>query len=291
MNKVTLAIVPLLLLTACGSENEQPLEKTSPAQSNPPTAKSPGQNCGSDFYTERSLNKFEFSSVFWQVEGSRLQSKPEFRFYADNRSLSATHTISSDKTLCLLAASVFGSISAEVWDGEDNASFKKGELYYYAPEFKFQTNLPDIASLKDWRSKGKPERITQPLENVNLTIHHRNKDNNLITFGDLQTNLNPVALNCDQTEFDITLSLKKVSDIALATLQPSYCETQIIGKNTETYCLSAGFSQDIRLESCKFDSTKVALPDQRGNKTSVEVSGLVKFSEMSADLQITGINL
>ncbi|KZN33560.1 hypothetical protein N480_23855 [Pseudoalteromonas luteoviolacea S2607] len=293
MKQATLALVPLLLLSACGGENDSPLQRDNSSNPDTPTAQNPstGQDCGANFSAERSLNKFEFSSVFWQVEGERLQSKPEFRLYADSRSLGATHTITSDKTLCLLAASVFGSISAETWDGEDNASFKKGELYYYAPEFKFKTSLPDIASLTDWRSKSQPEKITQSLESVNLTIHYRDRDNNLITLGDPQTNMNSIILSCDQTEFDISLSLQQVANSALATLDPAYCETQTIGNEAQTFCLSAGFEQDIKLESCKFDLTKVSLPDQRGNKTSVQVSGLLEFEQANAELKISDIDL
>ncbi|KZN33359.1 hypothetical protein N474_17090 [Pseudoalteromonas luteoviolacea CPMOR-2] len=293
MKQATLAIVPLLFLTACGGENDTPLQRDNSTTPDTPNTQTPntGSDCGADFSAERSLNKFEFSGVFWQVEGERLQSKPEFRFYSDSRSLGATHTLSSDKTLCLLAASVFGSLNAETWDGDNNASFNKGELYYYAPEFKVKTELPEIASLTDWRSKGQPEKVSLPLSSANLTIHYRDKDNHLITLGDSQTNLNPIILSCNQTEFDISLTLQQVANTALATLDPSYCETQTVGSNVETFCLSAGFSQDIRLESCKFDLTKVALPDQRGNKTSVQVSGLLKFSDMNAELQIIDIDL
>ncbi|OCQ18245.1 hypothetical protein A7985_24325 [Pseudoalteromonas luteoviolacea] len=294
MKQATLALVPLLLLSACGGENDTPLQRGD-SSTNPdtPTSQTPstGQDCGANFSAERSLNKFEFSGVFWQVEGERLQSKPEFRLYADSRSLGATHTISSDKTLCLLAANVFGSINAETWDGDDNASFKKGELYYYAPEFKFKTGLPDITSLTDWRSKGQPETVTQPLESINLTIHYRDKDNNLITLGDPQTNLNPIILSCNQTDFDISLSLQQVANSALATLDPAYCETQTVGNEAQTFCLSAGFSQNLKLDSCKFDLTKVSLPDQRGNKTSVQVSGLLEFAQDNAELTITDIDL
>ncbi|MCF2860172.1 hypothetical protein L1286_22075 [Pseudoalteromonas sp. SMS1] len=293
MKQATLAIVPLLFLTACGGENDTPLQRDNSTTPDTPDTQTPssGSDCGANFSAERSLNKFEFSSVFWQVEGERLQSKPELRFYSDNRSLGATHTLTSDKTLCLLAASVFGSLNAETWEGDDNASFKKGELYYYSPEFKLKAGLPDIASLTDWRSKGQPEKVSMPLNNANLTIHYRDKDNNLITLGDVETNLNPIILNCNQSEFDISLSLQQVASSALATLDPSYCETQTVGINTETFCLTAGFSQDTGLESCKFDLTKVSLPDQRGNKTSVQVSGLLTFSDSNAQLQISDIDL
>ncbi|MDK1289433.1 hypothetical protein [Pseudoalteromonas umbrosa] len=291
MNKVTLAIVPLLLLTACGSESEQPLKKTNTSQSTTPTADNPEQDCGTDFSAERSLNKLEFSSIFWQVEGDRLQSKPEFRIYADKNSLGATHTLSSDNTYCLLAAHIFGSTSAQTWQSENTSSFKQGELFYYAPELIFKTALPEISSLTDWRNKGRPETLSQAIESVNLTIHYRDQDNNLITLGKGNTNTSPVTLTCNKAAFDLTLQMQPVVMSVQEQLNKAYCEEVQIGLETELHCLSASISQDTGLESCRFELTTVILPDQNANKSSAKVAGVLSFSSNMATLEIKDIKL
>ncbi|AOT09575.1 hypothetical protein [Pseudoalteromonas luteoviolacea] len=291
MNKVTLAVVPLLLLIACGSDNGTPLEKNNTAQDNSPSNESASQDCGTAFSAERSINKLEFNSVYWQANSEALQPKPEFRLYADKNSLGATHSISSDIPQCVLAANIFGSTSAQTWQGDSNASFKQGELVYYSPELIFKTALPEISSLKDWRNKGRPETVSQPIESVNITIHYRDKNNSLITFGEDSTNTGAINLACNKSTFDLTLKMQPVVMSAQEQLDKAFCEEVQIGLDTELHCLSVGINQETGLESCQFELTTVILPDQNANKSTVKVAGVLEFSAGTADLEIKDIKL
>lgn len=291
MNKVTLAVVPLMLLSACGSDDGTPLKKNNTAQDNTPTSESASQDCGTEFFAERSINKLEFNSVFWQSSSDALQSKPEFRVYADKNSLGATHTISSDVSQCVLAANIFGSSSAQAWQGDSNASFKQGELVYYSPELIFKTALPEINSLKDWRNKGRPETLSQPIDSVNFTIHYRDQNNNLITFGEDSTNTSTITLACNKSTFDLTLTMQPVVMSAQQQLDQAYCEEVQVGLDTELHCLSVGISQPTGLEQCTFEQTKAILPDLSGNKLIVEIWGGLQFNAQDAELTLSGIKL
>ncbi|MBQ4838423.1 hypothetical protein [Pseudoalteromonas luteoviolacea] len=291
MIRVTMACVPLLLLSACGGESDTPLQKDNTAEPNTPTTQQQNSDCGANFTAERSLNQFEFSSVFWHAESEALQPKPEFRLYADKHSLGATHTLSSEKAPCMLAAAAFGSTSAETWQGASNSSFKQGELYYYAPELIFNTPLPDFTSLADWRNKGQPDTISQPFDAAQLTIHYRDQDNNLITFGNQNTNTTAVKLTCNSSTLDLTLRVQSVASNAVNKLDPAFCEEKQVGLERETHCLSVGVNQDIGLENCKFDLTNVILPDQFGNKSTVKVAGILSFAASNATLRVDQLEL
>ncbi|ESP93645.1 MULTISPECIES: hypothetical protein [Pseudoalteromonas] len=290
MIRVTMATVPLLLLSACGGESDTPLQKDNTAQPNTPTTQQPSNDCGANFTAERSLNQFEFSSVFWHADSEVLQPKPEFRLYADKHSLGATHTLSSDETLCMLSAAVFGSTSAETWQGASNSSFKQGELFYYAPELIFNTPLPDFTSLADWRNKGQPSTVSQPIEAVKLTIHYRDRDNNLITFGDQNTTA--AKLVCNNSTLDLTLQVQPVIATAVSKMDPAYCEEKQVGLESETHCLAVAIVQETGLENCQLDSTSAIIPDQTGNKSTVKIAGSLIFnSGTDAALKVNNIKI
>ncbi|MCF6438913.1 hypothetical protein L1077_05690 [Pseudoalteromonas luteoviolacea] len=291
MSKVTLAVVPLLLLTACGSENEKPLEKTSASQSNPPTAKAPEQDCGSDFHAERFINKLEYTGVFWQADSDSLQARPTLRIYADKNSFNATHTISSNDPQCLLTATIFGSNNTEVWQGQNNSSFKAGELFYYAPEFLFKTELPNFESLDDWRNQGRPQKSEQQITDVSLTVHYRDKDGNLITFGEQNTNTRTIPIRCNISKLELTTGIQKVAWEVKDKLNPAYCEQQLVGLESELHCLTTGISQENDLESCQFDLTNIILPDQSGNKSTISISGILDFMENGVSFTVKDIEL
>ncbi|ALU44350.1 hypothetical protein [Pseudoalteromonas rubra] len=286
-------ILPATLLIACGGENSEPLKANpdSSTDNNTQDTSNLTPSCGNDFNAQRSLNKFESTAVFWQIEGARLQSKPQLTILADKFSLSASHELSSDDTLCLLAANIFGSSGAQTWQGEDNGSVKPGELYYYSPAITFTGALPSLTSLDDWRSQGAPTQTAITTPSSEITIWYRNRDENRFTLGTAQSNQNPVTLSCDQNGFALSYSLSQVAQSQVDTLNPSFCETQGTGENAVTQCLSVALTTTDKLESCTFGTTSVALPDNTGNKTSVKVAGELNIVTGDAELKITQIDI
>ncbi|TMP29526.1 hypothetical protein CWB99_07905 [Pseudoalteromonas rubra] len=286
-------ILPTVLLIACGGENSEPLKAAPNSTSNNGSSDtgSAVQSCGNDFSAQRSLNEFERTAVFWQIEGARLQSKPQLLMYADKFSLNASHQLSSDETLCLLAANIFGSSSAQTWIGEDSGSVNQGELYYYSPAITFTGALPELESLDDWRSQGSPAQTTLTTPASDITIWYRDRDENRFTLGTPESNQNPVTMNCTQDGFALSYSLSQVVQSQLDTLNPSFCETQGTGDNATTHCLSVALTTTDKLESCQFGTTSVALPDSSGNKTAVKVSGTLAIDNDDAELSITQIDI
>ncbi|WP_125778880.1 hypothetical protein [Pseudoalteromonas rubra] len=290
-------ILPAALLVACGGENSEPLQANPDSSDGVSTDNSSQdtsnlvQSCGNDFNAQRSLNKFESSAVFWQIEGAQLQSKPQLMMFADKFSLNASHELSSDETLCLLAANIFGSSGAQTWMGPDNGSVKQGELYYYSPALTFTGSLPELTSLDDWRAQGAPAQTAIATPDSAITVWYRNQDENRFTLGTAQSNQNPLTLDCDQGGFALSYSLAQVAQSQRDTLNPSFCETQGTGDNTVTQCLSVALTTTDKLESCKFGATSVGLPDSTGAKTAVKVAGELSVLTAGAELTITQIDI
>ncbi|MCG7535353.1 hypothetical protein [Pseudoalteromonas sp. OOF1S-7] len=289
-------ILPAVLLAACGGENSEPLKANpdpsdSSTNNNSQDTTNQVQSCGNDFNAQRSLNKFESTAVFWQIEGDRLQSKPQLMILADKFSLNASHELSSDDTLCLLAANIFGSSSAQTWTGDDNGSVKQGELYYYSPAITFTGALPEFTSLDNWRSQGAPAQTPIATPSSEIAIWYRTRDENRFTLGSPQSNQNPVILDCDQGGFALSYSLSQVAQNQRDTLNPSFCETQGVGDSAVTQCLSVALTTTDKLASCQFGTTSVALPDSSGNKTAVKVSGALDIAVNEAELNITQIDI
>ena len=233
--------------------------------------------CGTPYELTRELSHVSTTSSHWI---SNKSSNPKLTIATSLFDSNASQTLSTNNKTCIHTADVLGSITRDVWQGDNEIYVNKGGYFSYSPVLTMHFKQPEFDSYQDWLNAGSPSKVDAKLAQSDFAIWYQPSSQIRFALADETEYLKVLPLQCSGFPFKLSLTTESYSAEDVQGLDLNFCDRELENGEVRYNCLQAAIDTQSISGKCDFIRASIALPDNKGDYQAISISGNIALNEM-----------